>query len=191
MSTGLASLNEIQRAYKVIKKYHNNIIILHCVSAYPTPIEEANIERIDFSKKSFKNNLIGLSDHTDNILSSLTASAKRIVVIEKHFKLKNIISVDSEFSINESELSQLRSDTEKIFLSLKSKRNKNSDKENILMRRSIYAQNTIKKGEIISSKNIITLRPKLGICSSKYFNILGKKAKKDIPAWSPIKPKML
>tara|TARA_B110000003_G_scaffold225016_1_gene225671 strand:+ start:16687 stop:17718 length:1032 start_codon:yes stop_codon:yes gene_type:complete len=191
MSTGLASLNEIQRAYKVIKKYHNNIIILHCVSAYPTPIEEANIERIDFLKKSFKNNLIGLSDHTDNILSSLTASAKRIVVIEKHFKLKNIISVDSEFSINESELSQLRSDTEKIFLSLKSKRNKNSDKENILMRRSIYAQNTIKKGEIISSKNIITLRPKLGICSSKYFNILGKKAKKDIPAWSPIKPKML
>ena len=114
MSTGLASLNEIQRAYKVIKKYHNKIIILHCVSAYPTPIEEANIERIDFLKKNFKNNLIGLSDHTNNILSSLTASAKRITVIEKHFKLKNITSVDSEFSINESELNQLRSNIDCI-----------------------------------------------------------------------------
>ena len=190
ISTGLANLKEIKKARETLMKYHNKIIILHCVSAYPTSLEEANIERIDYLKKEFKNNLIGLSDHTNNILSSLAASAKRIVVIEKHFKLKNIKSVDSQFSINEIELKQLRENSEKIFLSLSSKNKNNNEKQNLLMRRSLYAQSEIKAGEKITNKNIIALRPKLGICSSNYFKIIGKKAKKNIPAWSPIKTNM-
>tara|TARA_A100001015_G_scaffold317377_1_gene434197 strand:- start:568 stop:1599 length:1032 start_codon:yes stop_codon:yes gene_type:complete len=190
ISTGLANLKEIQKAYRVLKKYHNKIIILHCVSAYPTNLEEANIERIDYLKNAFKNNLIGLSDHTNNILSSLAASSKRIVAIEKHFKLKNIKSVDSKFSINEIELKQLRDFTEKIFLSLRSKNKKNSEKQNLLMRRSLYAQSNIKTGEKITNKNLISLRPKLGICASNYFKIIGKRAKKNISAWSPIKTNM-
>lgn len=191
ISTGLASLKEIKKAYRILKKYHNKIIILHCVSAYPTNLEEANIERVDYLKTEFKNNLIGLSDHTDNVLSSLAASAKRIVAIEKHFKLKNVKSVDSEFSINEIELKKLRDFSEKIFLSLSSKNKLNNEKQNLSMRRSLYAQSNIKAGEKITNKNLISLRPKLGICASNYFKIIGKRAKKNISAWSPIKANMV
>ena len=188
LSTGISSLSEINLAIKTIKKYHKKIILLHCVSGYPTKIEFANIDRINELKKYYKKCLIGLSDHTKDIASSLSASAKNIVAIEKHFKLNKINSVDSKFSITENELLELRSLSEKIFLSLKQKTRLNKDElENKFLRRSIYVTKDLKKGEKISKENIETLRPKIGICASKYFRILGKKLKKDIKKNTPLK----
>ena len=86
VSTGLSNLAEIKNALKIINKYHKKIILLHCVSGYPTKIEEANISRIHDLKKNFHKNMIGLSDHTTDIVSSLSASANNVVAIEKHFK---------------------------------------------------------------------------------------------------------
>ncbi len=188
VSTGLANPTEINNAVKIIERYHRKIILLHCVSGYPTKIEDANILRIQDLKKNFKKYLVGLSDHTKDITSSLSASANNIVAIEKHFKLRNIKSVDSSFSINENELRNLRQLSEKIYLSLKPKRKVNYNEiQNKFMRRSLYAKKDIYKGEKFSPKNIITLRPKLGICSSKYFQLIGKKAKKNIKKDTPIK----
>ena len=188
VSTGLANPTEINNAVKIIERYHRKIILLHCVSGYPTKIEDANILRIQDLKKNFKKHLVGLSDHTKDITSSLSASANNIVAIEKHFKLRNIKSVDSSFSINENELRNLRQLSEKIYLSLKPKRKVNYNEiQNKFMRRSLYAKKDINKGEKFTTKNIITLRPKLGICSSKYFQLIGKKAKKNIKKDTPIK----
>ena len=94
VSTGLSNLAEIKNALKIINKYHKKIILLHCVSGYPTKIEEANISRIQDLKKNFRENMVGLSDHTSDIVSSLSASANNVVAIEKHFKLKKTKSVD-------------------------------------------------------------------------------------------------
>ena len=87
LSTGMASIKEIKKAISVIKKYHNKIILLYCVSGYPTKEKEMNISTIYYFKKIFKDYLIGLSDHTDNIYSSLAATSFGVAVIEKHFVL--------------------------------------------------------------------------------------------------------
>ena len=192
LSTGLSSLKEIKRAIKVINKYHKKIILLHCVSGYPTKIEDANINRISFLKKEFNKYLIGLSDHTQDIASSLSAAANNIVAIEKHYKLGNINSVDSKFSINQQDLSNLRKLSERVFLSLNKKKKINkSELENKFLRRSIYIIKDLKKGERIAKNNIDTLRPKIGICASKYFEVLGRKIKKDLTKNTPLKWKFI
>ena len=81
----MASIKEIENAIKIIEKYHKKIIILHCVSNYPTEIKDSNLNRIPFLKKKFRKYNIGLSDHTNNIFTSLAATALGVCVIEKHF----------------------------------------------------------------------------------------------------------
>ena len=121
LSTGASKVSEISSAIKIIKKFHNKIILLHCVSSYPTQIEDANIRRINFLKKKFKKCLIGLSDHTPSISSSLSATAIGVVAIEKHIKLnENSKSEDSDFSLSVKNLGELKKISKEIFLSLKS-----------------------------------------------------------------------
>ena len=185
LSSGVASITDIKKAINVIKKHHNKIIILHCVSGYPTPLEKANIKRIEYLKKIFPKYYIGLSDHTSGIASSLAASAQNAVLIEKHFKLKGEKSVDSKFSIDPENLKLLRKLSEEIYLSNK-KYNHKINKDSLNLRRSIFAKKDIKKGEKFSNKNIISLRPKIGICASKFLTIINKKAKKNIKKNHPI-----
>lgn len=186
ISTGMASLDEIKKAIKIINKYHSKIIILHCVSSYPTKLSEINLERINFLKKKFPKCLIGVSDHTDNIYSSIAATTYDIVAIEKHFKINDKSKTpDSDFSILPNQLSELKKVTKEIKISKLSK-NKNFDKINKKLRRSIFAKKNIKKNDKISKFNIDTLRPYIGICASNYFKILNKKVKKDIKAGNPI-----
>ena len=168
-----------------VRKYHNKIVLLHCVSEYPTENKNADISRILKIKKKFKLNFIGLSDHTNNIYSSLAAIPLGVVAIEKHFKIsKKSKSLDSSFSIYPSQMRELKKFTLKISESLQPSKGKKIIKKNL--RRSIYSKREIKKGEKLNKDNIISLRPKIGICSSKYFYLLNKKAKRNIKSNSPI-----
>ena len=186
ISTGMATLKEIKNAIRIIEKYHKKIIILHCVSDYPTKIEDANLDRIDFLKHKFKKYKIGLSDHTNDIFTSIASIPLGICVIEKHFNIDKIRTPDSSFSLDPNKLSNLKSISKKIFLSLKKKKIKKNIVKNIKLRRSIFAKIDIKKNETITSQNIISLRPAIGLGSENYFKIIGKKAKKDISKNSPI-----
>ena len=185
----MATLNEIKKAIKVIEKYHKKIIILYCVSGYPTKESEANISTIRKFKHIFKNYIIGISDHTNNIHSSIAAAALGVVMIEKHVKLDDKTkTADSEFSINLNKLKKLKKITIDIFNSThKRSLITNLSEKNKNLRRSIFAKNDIKKDEKINEKNIVCLRPNIGICASKYFFVLGKKAKKNIKKGMPIK----
>lgn len=189
LSTGMASIKEIINAIKIIKKYHNKIIILYCVSGYPTPEHEANVSTIPLLKNKLKTNLIGLSDHTSSINTSLASISFKVVAIEKHFKLSNKIkSEDSKFSIIPEEFKNLKK-LSKIFFDCLGKPNKfikKSEKQSLKFRRSIFSKKQIKIGEKITKKNIISLRPKIGIDASNYFKILGKKVKLNIPKDRPI-----
>ncbi len=191
ISTGMASQKEIEMAINTIARYHKKIIILHCVSSYPTNLNQINLQRIDDLKKKFKNYLIGLSDHTDDIISSVAASSYNIVAIEKHYKLDNKSkTTDSSFSITPEQLRKLKNYTSKLFES-KKKQPKFVEQTSKKLRRSIYAITNIYKNEKISKNNIDTLRPKIGICASKYFKVINKKAKKNIKAGQPIFDNML
>ena len=186
ISTGMAEIEEIQKAIKIIKKYHKKIIILHCVSNYPTEIKDTNLKRISLLKKKFKGFSIGLSDHTNNIYSSIAAIPLGISVIEKHFNIDNLKTPDSLFSINSRMLKSLKKISLDIHESLyKDKKNRIS-KENIKFRRSLFANRNIKKNQKILSEDVISLRPLVGIKSENIFKIIGKNAKKNINKDQPI-----
>lgn len=186
ISTGMASLGEIKNAIKIIEKHHKKIIILHCVSNYPTRIEDMDLKKINFLKREFKKYHIGLSDHTNNIFSSIASISLGVSVIEKHFNIDNKKTPDSLFSIGPKMMKDLKTISTKIFESLNKKKGTKIFNENIKFRRSLYAKKNIKINEKITNQNIIALRPKIGICASQYFKIIGKKIKKNIEANEPI-----
>ena len=194
ISTGMASFYEIDNALKVIKNYHKKILLLHCVSGYPTPDHEANISFIHKLKARYTKIPIGLSDHTNNIYSSLAAVPLKIVAIEKHFiQSSKTKSLDSKFSIDPIKLRKLKQSCKKIYYSLgEATKDIKSEKATKKFRRSIFITKFIKKNQKINSKNINTFRPKIGICASEYFNVIGKHAKKNLSPnkalyWSNIK----
>ena len=174
----MATNKEIKNAIKIINKFHKKIIILHCVSNYPTKISETNLKRINLLKKEFKNYPIGISDHTNSIYSSIASIPLGIVAIEKHFNIDNLKTPDSDFSINPQNLKTLKNISLDIFKSLKSYKNNTNSKKNIKLRRSIYSKIDIKKNDIISTKNIVSLRPSIGIKSENFLKLLEKKQKK-------------
>ena len=185
----MATLKEINTAIKVIEKYHKKIIILYCVSGYPTLEEETNMITLKKFKKIFKNYLVGISDHTNDIFSSLTATALGAVMIEKHFIISNkSITTDSKFSIDIKNLRRLKDYSSKIYKSLGKQfiGPKKNELNSLKLRRSIYANRDIKKGERFNKKNLICLRPKIGIGSENYFKILGKKSSRFFKKNSPI-----
>ena len=115
----MASFKEIDKVLEIVRRYHKKILLMHCVSGYPTPDHEANISFIHKLKKRYPNIPIGLSDHTKNIYSSLASVPLGIVAIEKHFKMsKNIKSLDSKFSIDPAQLRQLKNNCKRIYNTL-------------------------------------------------------------------------
>ncbi len=182
-SIGLANIDEIKTALKIIKKHKNNkIIILQCVVSYPAPLEEQNIKAIPLIKSKFKV-LSGLSDHTTDSISALTAVALGASVIEKHFNLSDKKkTVDSFFSTDENKfkkmVQEIRS-VEKVLGVNKIAVSKSSIK-NIQSRRSIYVASTIKKGQKINKQNIKVVRPAYGLHPKFYKQVLGKKVVKNL-----------
>lgn len=189
ISTGLASEKNILSAVKVVKKFHSKIILLHCVSGYPTPLKEANLKKIDVLKKFTKIKYVGFSDHTQGIYASTIASNYGICAIEKHFILnKKLNSPDKNFSITPDELKKLKSNILNN-ISMNKLNEKKSEKDSIIFRRSIFAIKEIKKNEIFTHKNIKILRPAIGLKPKFYFDMIGKKSRANIKKFSPIKLK--
>ena len=189
LSTGLASNKEILNAVKLIKQYHNKIILLHCVSGYPTPIEEANLQNINELKKITGVKHVGFSDHTKSIYASTIASTYNICAIEKHFIInKKLKSPDRTFSITPKELSSLKNNIKMNHL-MKLKTPKKSENPSKVFRRSIFSIQNIKKNEIFTKNNIGCFRPMIGIGSENYFTVLGKKSKINIKKNTPIQKK--
>ena len=182
----MATIKEIKNAIKIIEKYHKKIIILHCVSNYPTKIKETNLKKINILKQKFKKYHIGLSDHTNDIFSSIASIPLGVCVIEKHFNIDNKKTPDSLFSIGPKMMRDLKNTSVELFESLHKVKDIKVFNKNIKFRRSIYAKKDIGINEKITHKNIITLRPKIGICASEYYKIIGKKIKKKIKANVPI-----
>jgi len=104
MSVGMSNLNEVEQAYNILKVKNNKIVILHCISAYPTREEDANIAAIYTLKQNFPC-LIGQSDHTNDIFVPFCAAAAGAQVLEKHYKIsKDMDCADAPVSITEEQM---------------------------------------------------------------------------------------
>ncbi|RZV13148.1 pseudaminic acid synthase [Aliarcobacter butzleri] len=182
ISTGIATIDEIQDVVNICKSVGNeNIILLKCTSEYPAPLNEANLKTISNMKETFGVE-VGFSDHTLGVVAPVVAVTLGAKVIEKHFIIdKSIGGADCGFSMDKKEFKQMVEairDAEKLIgvvdYSLNEKRKKQRR-----FARSLYISSDIKKGELFTLENIKSVRPFYGL-HPKYLNdILGKVAKKD------------
>jgi len=179
ISTGIATIDEIQDAVDICRKEGNNdIVLLKCTSAYPAPLKDANLRMIPNMAETF-GVVSGFSDHTIGITAPITAVALGAKVIEKHFILdKSIGGPDADFSLDKEEFAQMVKavrDTEKLLgkvdYSMTEKKKKSRQ-----FARSLYVAQDIEKGEVFTEENIRSVRPGYGLHPKYLKDILGKKA---------------
>jgi len=183
LSTGMANIADIQLAIRTIQENSASpFALLHCVSGYPTPIEDINLRGIQLLKENFPCP-VGLSDHTLTTLSSVCATCMGASIIEKHITLnRQDGGPDAEFSLQPEEFKHLCEEVKLAYSSL-GKRNyelKKSEKQNTQFRRSIYVVKDIKKNQTITRDNIRIIRPSFGMAPKNYEEVLGCRVKEDI-----------
>jgi N,N'-diacetyllegionaminate synthase len=187
LSTGMSSYEEISEAIKIFLKRRSkkNLYILHCHSDYPSKFKDLNLEKMNFFKKKFKCK-IGFSDHSIGFLASIVAVSLGAEVIEKHVTLdRKMIGPDHKASLEIKHLKEFVSQIKNVQIikgKNTNKRSKIEEKNKKVVRKSIVALKSIKKGEKFNIENISCKRPGTGI-SAKYFkNLLHKKASKNFRA---------
>ncbi len=190
ISTGVASEDDIQLALDACRKAGNEqIVLLKCTSAYPTPVEESNLRAIHTLKEKFQT-IVGLSDHSLGIEIPMLSVAMGARVIEKHFILDkaNSASVDKDFSLDKDEFTTM---VQAVRLAEKAL-GKGSLVPTQKMEaakasaRSIFVLQNLKKGELLTQENIKVLRPGKGIHPQYLDIVIGKKLKADIEMGTPL-----
>lgn len=185
MSTGMATLQEVKDALKVLVENgvpKENITILHCNTEYPTPMQDVNLTAMNTIGRELGVD-IGYSDHTLGIEIPIAAVALGATVIEKHFTLdRNLDGPDHAASLEPDELKNMVSAIRNIELALGNgvKEPSESEQKNIsIARKSIVASSEIKIGEVFSEDNITVKRPGTGVSPMKWHEVLGQKASKN------------
>lgn len=183
LSTGIASLEDIELAIDTIRQTGNNdITLLKCTSSYPAPIEEANMIMLHEFKRKF-NVKVGLSDHTIGSIVPIVAVCFGAEVIEKHFILdRSIGGPDASFSMNETEFKEMVlavRDAEKAIGKVAFEITELQAKGRQFSR-SLYVSKDIKKDELITLDNIKSVRPGYGLHPKFLPEILGKKVNQDL-----------
>lgn len=184
ISTGMATLEEVKDAVKAIKNQGNDkIIILKCTSLYPTPPQEANLSQIKTLQKTFKDCLIGFSDHTQGSTAAVIATVFGAVMIEKHFTMDhNLPGPDHWFAADPSELAFLIKQVREAERMLGNPRLVLSKEEqNIkdIARRSIMAARAIKIGQKIKACDLECKRPGTGLPPKYLSKMIGKISRKN------------
>jgi N-acetylneuraminate synthase len=189
MSTGMANLAEIEEAVETIQNEGNSkLILLHCISAYPAPVEQCNLLTIADISKRF-NVISGLSDHTLGITAAITSVALGACVIEKHVTLSRLDKgPDSEFSLEPNELKALCHETKQAWLTLGKAgyERKPVEEENLTFRRSLFFVQDINQGEIITEEHIRRIRPGYGLPPKYYDDFIGQVANQTIEKGTPV-----
>jgi len=189
MSTGMATLAEIDEAVSAIRKASGNqLALLKCTSAYPAPPEEMSLRTIPHLAEAF-NVPTGLSDHTLGIAVPVAAVALGACIIEKHFTLsRDIPGPDSAFSLEPNEFKEMvdairtaEKALGKISYGITVK-----EKASHIYRRSLFVVKDIKKSEEFTEKNIRSIRPGDGLSPKYIEEILGKKATSNIEKGTPL-----
>lgn len=186
ISTGVANLGDIELAVNTCKKAGNHdITLLKCTSEYPAPVEKANLLTIPNLRDTFGVK-VGVSDHTMGSIVPVVSVALGATVVEKHFILnRNQGGPDAGFSLEPKEFSEMVTAVREAEKSLGTI-SYHVTEENKLRRRSLFVSEDLKAGELLSEKNIKSVRPGHGLPPSMLNEILGSKAAIDIPKGTPL-----
>jgi N,N'-diacetyllegionaminate synthase len=186
LSTGMASLGEIEDAILVLEKNgcpRKSITVLHCNTEYPTPMDDVNLKAMNTISQAF-GVAVGYSDHTLGIEVPIAAVALGATVIEKHFTLnRNLAGPDHKASLEPDELKAMVKairNTEKAISGSGRKEPSNSELKNKeIARKSIHLARGLAKGTALTEEDLIPLRPGNGISPMEWSNIIGRKLKVD------------
>jgi pseudaminic acid synthase len=189
ISTGIATLADIEEAVNACKRSGNGqIALLKCTSAYPSPLEDINLNTIPNLKNTFKT-IVGLSDHTLGISVPVAAVSLGAKIIEKHFILdRNKGGPDAKFSLEPHEFKDMVDSVREVEMALGEVSYELTDKmkKSREFSRSLFVVEDIEKGNIITENNVRSIRPGFGLHPSNLSSILGKKARVDIKKGTPM-----
>lgn len=194
ISTGMASLEEVREAVAAARGAGaEQIVVLHCVSAYPAPAEETNLRTIaDLADQLGV--VTGLSDHTMDTTIATLSVAMGACLIEKHVTLARADGgVDSAFSLEPDELARLVRDTRMAHAALGAPayRPTKSEQAGLKFRRSLYVVEDVAAGAELTSRNIRSIRPSLGLPPKHYETVLGRRATRDLTRGEPLGAEMV
>jgi len=189
ISTGIATLSDIEEAVNACKRMGNNqIALLKCTSAYPAPLEEINLRTIPNIAATFKT-VVGLSDHTLGISVPIASVALGACIIEKHLTLdRSLGGPDAAFSLEPAEFKEMVKSIREVEKALGEISYEPTEKmrKSREFSRSLFVVKDVKAGEVFTEENVRSIRPGHGI-PPKYLKIvLGKKAKKEIKKGTPL-----
>lgn len=189
ISTGIATLADINDAVQACQRMGNNqIILLKCTSAYPAPLEEINLKTIPDLQQKF-NCPVGLSDHTVGIAVPIAAVAVGARIVEKHFILdRKLGGPDAAFSIEPAEFKNMVQNIRQVEMALGNINYELSERvqKNRIFSRSLFIVSDMKKGEPFTSQNVRSIRPGYGLAPKYLKEILGKRSSRDIERGTPL-----
>lgn len=189
MSTGMASEAEIDEAVTTAREAGcRDLLLLHCISSYPAPIDQVNLRQIPELAKRF-NLLAGLSDHTMGTTASVAAVALGACLIEKHFTLNRADKgPDSEFSLEPADLKRLCAETRGAWSALgqSSFNRQRAEEGSKVFRRSLYVVKSLPAGHVIQPDDIRRIRPGFGLAPKFFNDVVGKRLLNQTPAGTPV-----
>jgi len=189
ISTGLASLPEMREALDTAQAGGAaGVALLHCVSAYPAPIDEANVRTVPDLARRF-GVVTGLSDHTPGSAASVAAVALGACIIEKHFTLARTDGgPDAAFSLEPAEFAALVRDCKAAWSALGSATYDELGSEGAAAghRRSLYVAAPVKAGEALTALNIRSVRPGFGLAPKHLPEVVGRRAARDLAFGEPL-----
>lgn len=194
LSTGMARFEEIGDAVHTAREQGaKEIMLLHCVSAYPAPVNEANLRAVPHLAARF-GCLSGLSDHTHGNTAAIAAIALGAVAVEKHFTLARADGgPDSAFSLEPDEFADLVRNCRDAWASLGAvvKGAKPSERNSMVFRRSLYVVADVAAGEEFTPDNVRAIRPGYGMAPKYLSEVLGKRAVRAVTRGTPLSPALL
>ena len=189
MSTGIATLSDIEEAVNACKRMGNKqIALLKCVSAYPTPLEDVNLRTIPNLSDTFKT-VVGLSDHTLGISVPIASVALGACIIEKHLTLdRKLGGPDAAFSLEPEEFKAMVKSVREVEKALGEISYELTEKmkKSREFSRSLFVVKDIKVGETFTEENVRSIRPGYGLPPKYLKDILGKRATQDIKKGTPL-----
>lgn len=184
ISTGMASIAELHEAVHAAREAGcKDLVLLKCTSTYPATASNTNLLTIPHMRDLFGCE-VGLSDHTMGIGASVASVALGATIIEKHFTLRRKDGgVDSAFSMEPAEMSQLVIEAERTWQALGEIRYGPTEAElkSIVFRRSLYVVQDLFAGDVLTTENVRAIRPGLGLAPKYLEVVLGRALKKDVP----------
>ncbi|MEW5976520.1 MAG: N-acetylneuraminate synthase family protein [Acidobacteriota bacterium] len=179
VSTGMASLGEIEHAVSAILSTGNNLLtLMHCVSVYPCPTDRMNLAFLDLLKSAFGCQ-VGLSDHTESSLAAAVAVAKGVSWIEKHFTLDRMSDgFDHAYAMEPESFAGFIRDVRACEIGCRHQIEKLGESERITRqraRRGLYAARDVNAGEVVEATDVLVVRPEAELAPNQIDLIVGRR----------------